>query len=682
MNSRILKLWDEHPLALIAEIAVFAAFLLSLYMVANIEGIASGWAMLPHILCSTVVVVLVARHRLLKRPAMYRSSFDLTVAVLFLYFIANVYYSEIRSVSWQTAALYLDGFAAYLMGRMMFYHRVRGFALVLVAGLGLAWLGMTMNAHQARQQESALHKQATELLQAPPAGMTPDDARAASDMLFEQAEQQDRVALHYGPIRNAYFLFLAFWVLSLPFLWLEKPTRLAFVVYSAGMFGLYAFYALGRMAWAFSGGESSEDIIERNDRFESLRTAVHIIKSYPVMGSGLGTFPEIFDAYRLTPTARFDTGFNSYVYGAVETGMLGVLILVYFLVRFPVHVLRRWKMFPNPRLRLAVTVHLIFLILFAVQAAHDSDLFNPAVWFPFWAIIGTFVSLVMVRDPIRVFESLLPQGRTLDPQAIHRRNMYAGSTGRFGRTPLAKLPRPKLSIFRRLGVTQFLITGAFTAVFLAVTALQLAPYLAQRLATPPAGAKDAKATIAQRKELLASEEYGKSLVSAIRVFPLDSRVWSARAAHFDARVTDPLEIYDYSDRIEDSYKKAIARNPYRPELYEKLYFLYREVNRQGDALDIIKEGVQTNPQQLLLRLLLVQELERVGNYPLATYHVKLALHNIAPDRSELYLRLAELYEIQGLVDDAKLYYLYAKQVVNDNAATEARLKRLATNLGL
>ncbi len=681
MNSRILKLWREHPFALLTEIAIFVAFAVSLYVIANLETIVSAWAMLPHILCNGVLVTLIARHRLLRRPAMYWNHFDFFVALIFLYFIANVYYSEVRAISWQTSALYLDSLAAYLMGRMLFYHRVRSYALVLTAALLISWLGLYANSHQARELEKSFHAQATQLESSPPAGMDADEAQRAADALYQKAEYQDGVAIRYEPIKRAYLLLMIFWVLSLPFLWLERPSRLAFLIYTGGIVGLYVFYALGRLAWALGGEEVVGEVVTRNAKFESLRTAMRIFKSYPVTGGGLGTFPALFDAYRLTPAAPYGTGFNAFVYAAVETGVIGVLLLLYLVLRLPLHVARRWKLFPNPRLRLAVTVHLIFFILFAIQGFHDADIFHPAVWFPVWAITGAFISLVMVRDPIRVFDSLLPAGRASDPQVAHRRVIYSTGAGWFGRTPLAKLPRPKISIFRRLGLTQLTFTIFLTALLLAITALEFAPYLGRHFATLHEADRP-DLTSEQRKQALASQEYGEDLQRAIRVYPLDSHTWSNLATHYEARIGEPLEIYQYSDRIEAAYKQAMELNPYRPDLYEKLYFLYRDINRQGDALDIMKEGVQTNPNQLILRLLLIRELERLGNYPLATYHVKQALFTIAPDETELYLRLAELYEIQGQYTDAKLYYLYAKQVVPATPATTSRLQRLEERLGM
>lgn len=681
MNSRIARLWQTHPFALLTEISLFLAFALSIYVMATLETVVSAWAMVPNVLGALIVATLVARHRLLGRPAMYWSHLDGVVVLLFLYFLANIYYSEIRAVSWQTAALYLNSLAAYFLGRLMFYHRVRAYVLVLTGALVVSWFGLYTSSYRAKKMEQSYRAKAQEMIDVPPILLDKAEVARQTDELFSKADYQAGLIQRYQPVSRVYLLFICFWGLSLVFLWLEKPTRLAFLVYGGGIAGLYVFYAIGRLAWALGGDNSAEEVLLRTAKFESLRTAVRIFQSYPIMGSGLGTFPSLFDAYRLTTMAKYGTGFSAYLYCAVETGLVGVLPLLYFFLRLPLHTMRRWKLFPNRRLRFAIWVHLLFFGLFALQGFFDADLFQPAVWFPAWACIGTFVSLVLVRDPVRVFELLLPAPRTRDPQAANRRVILPGSGSGFGRTPLAKLPRARASILKRLGISQFIATSVLATLVVAFCALEAVPYVARKLTTP-AGADNPETTAEQLKKELASQEFARNLNIALKIFPLDSNIWSALASHFEASIAEPLEIYKYSDRIESAYTEAIAHNPYRPELYEKLYFLYRDINRQGDALDIITKGVETNPNQLILRLLLVRELERLGNYPLATWHIKQALFSVAPHETELYLRLAELYEIQGLYDDAKLYYLYARQIVPPSAQTSQRLDRLKGHLGM
>jgi tetratricopeptide (TPR) repeat protein len=227
-----------------------------------------------------------------------------------------------------------------------------------------------------------------------------------------------------------------------------------------------------------------------------------------------------------------------------------------------------------------------------------------------------------------------------------------------------------MNFLRRYHISHVFITMILTVVVVAFTALEVAPYVANRFSRLHEG------------EAESSLDYGKRLQTASRIFPLDSMIWSKIGDHYSACIKEPLQIYQYADRIEPAYQKAIFYNPYRPTLYEQLYFLYRDINRSVDALQIMKSGVEANPNHLVLRLLLVRELEKIGSLALATYHVKAALFRIAPDKTELYLRLAELYELQGIPEEAKLYYQYARQVVPDSTQTRTRLQRLQQRLSL
>lgn len=665
MNSRIFKLWQEHRIALLAEIGLFLAFALSLIFLATLKTADSAGAVVPHILCNLAGIVLLVRSRMLGRPVMFWSHFDLVIVFLFLYFVGNIYYSEIRGVSWRHAALYLDCLMAYFIGRMLFYHRLRGFAVLLTVGLLLAWGNIYVAEHGTRKQEIAYRAEVKTLTESE----SPD--RKKIDELILEADQQKVIADNLRPVRQVYLLFAVFWGISIVFLWLEKPSYFAFLFYGGVIAGLYIFYLLGYFSWFFYGTNTATFVEQNSARVESLNTAFRVIKSYPVVGSGLGTYSYLADAYRLTPYGNLQNGFSAYIYLTVETGIVGVMVFLYLLIRFPLHTLRRWQMFFHPRLRFAIVVHLIFIILFAFQSFFDNRFYGPAVWFPFWAVMGSLMSLVMVRDPIRIFDALLPEGRGMaTEEQKFRAGRFTSFGSTFGRTPFARLPRPKLSVLKRLGFGHILFTGIVTVGVIALTALEIAPYAAANIAKLP---QDGDAS---------ADGYGERLAMALKVFPLDSEIYGKIADHYDAKIQKQgaLEIYQYSDAIQSALTKAISLNPYKPIYYEKLYFLYGYINRSSDALEVLQKGVQNNPNNLAIRLLLARELESVGDYLVATHHIKEIVHRIAPETTELYLRLAELYELQGMDNEAKSYYLQARQTVPDTPATRSRLERLGKNL--
>lgn len=65
------------------------------------------------------------------------------------------------------------------------------------------------------------------------------------------------------------------------------------------------------------------------------KDSIDVIKDYPILGSGLGTFKEIYPAYKtleLAVTVNFTH--NDYLQLAVETGLIGISILIVALILF------------------------------------------------------------------------------------------------------------------------------------------------------------------------------------------------------------------------------------------------------------------------------------------------------------------------------------------------------------
>lgn len=607
---------ERHPVAVFVETAIFVAYFAAFLFMARLESSASTWSMLPHLLVNASLLVLVVKRVREGRPPLYWGHFDLMVGVLFLYIAANVYYSEVRGVSWREAALYLDAFGAYLLGRMLFFRRIRLFMVGTLVMLAVAFV----SAHF--------------MLGPPPPGTEPP-----SELLVARLEGLQGFALVFG----------AFIALSLPFLWLRKPANLVFLLYTALALGLYALFMLQYLGWLFEPGDTAAAVEMRHARHLSLETVWNIVRAYPLAGGGVGTFPILFSAFKPSPAAPFSANFTSYIYVLVELGVIGLLHLLYVQVRVPLYIVRRWRLFPNRQLRMAVVVFFAMALMVLVHGLVDPGMFAPAVWLVVWAAMGILMSLVMVRDPVRIFEM---------PFDVRR---PAPSSG-------AGAEAPRHGVTRHLGNTA-LVAGA--ALLLgALTLLEAAPYHAERLSRLKPG------------EELASEAHGRRLERAVRVFPLLPELWIRMANHYQAVATDPLAMIPYLPRIEQAYQRAVALNPYVTRSYSLLYDLHIRTNDSAKAQETLKRGVRNNPNDLILRLMLVRELERAGSLDLAIWHVRQALFRIAPDRTELLIRLAELYELRGMNEQAIRYYQYARQVVPNTPQVEGRMRRLRENLGI
>lgn len=647
MKTLLDKIAREHPLAFAAEALMFVMFFGAFLFMATLRSSASTWSMIPHALINAGMLALVARHYLQGRPHLYWGHFDFVVAFLFLWLVVNIHFSEIRAVSWRSSALYLDSFGAYLFGRLLFYQRLRMYAIALPATLALVWLGAGDLLEQARRQEEV------------------------SFLLVDRMEGLRRICLLAG----------GFWLLSIPFISARRPSNLLFLLYVALVVGAYALVLGGvyGIGWLLESGITEANVTARHERLQNLETAWRIIRNYPLTGSGLGTFPYLFDAYRESLAVPYLASFSSYLYCLVEAGLVAVALVLYLLVRLPLHAVRRWVLFPNRRLRMAVVVFMSFVVLSSVHGIIDAAAFTPAAWFLFWSGFGVLVSLVVIRDPVQIFETAFAwrgavvSGVTRAPEREFR--PLPGSA--FARTALGTLRRRKIiprekKVRRPAGPLRKVLPVALVALLvIGLTVAESLPYLAARMARVRPG------------ETVASDTYLERLERSAELFPFSSDVWAQIGETLRQRASTPLEILrlGYAQRIETSYLRAISANPYRPQYYWDLYQLYRDTNNPYSALETMKLAVRNNPNDLRSRLLLVRELEREGSLALASYHVKQAVTRIAPDQVELYLRLAELYEQRGMRDKARRWLQYARQVVPDTPEAQARLKWLTDRLG-
>jgi tetratricopeptide (TPR) repeat protein len=208
------------------------------------------------------------------------------------------------------------------------------------------------------------------------------------------------------------------------------------------------------------------------------------------------------------------------------------------------------------------------------------------------------------------------------------------------------------------------------AALAALTVAQAVPYYAERLSRSMPG------------EPAGSPALGARLERSVRVFPLLAEPWAKLGTNHRQRSADPLQGLTTMPKVEQAYLRAIDLNPYVAKYYSQLRDVYAEMNETAKGLDTLTRGVRNNPNDLILRLLLVRELERNGRLALATYHVKQAVMRVDPRQVELYIRLAELYELRGMRDQALRYYQYARQVVPDTPQSAGRFRRLAERLGM
>lgn len=573
-----------------------------------------------HLALASAVIAAVVAHNLLGRRPLYWSHFDFLVAVFVGFVLATLHYSEARSVTATALTWVIDGGWAYLLGRYIFFRRLRLFNLVVLA----VCLGVWLFAEILLARVGAPTKEGAEDLYAP-------------------LKSMQGLAWSVGVVL----------LLAQPFFLLRKPANIVFVIWSAALlFGISVWFVQELVAVLDAYRLGKWDILGYS-QIVMLLTAKRLLWAYPIVGSGTGTWPWLASAFRPIGYVELPYVVPAVLRMPCEWGITGAMLFLVAWLRVPWFALRCWALFPNRRLRMSVLVFLSLMLLGFGRLIIADDFAQPWGWVLWWAIAGTFISLVSVRDPLRIFYESVDVASEPEHERL-------------------SVSHQKKALRRQQSLRAYLLrvgtaAGAVTAVFF----LQALPHRA--------------AALAQRrsKEPLSSPEYGQRLERAVRMFPYFAEGWAKLAQFYQERSAgDSLALLGLAPRIELAYRNAIQANPYEPNYYEQLAFFYQDTNASPKVLETLRAAVANNPNHFVVRLLLVRELERTQSYALATWHLRQALFRIAPQQSELLIRLAELYDLRGMRPDAVRACQYAFQGLSPGASALLRLKRVAERLGI
>jgi len=626
-RSNNVNRWRETLFVLVLDIAATLALGGALILHAFSRNPLGLEPLFAHALMAVAFVVAVVAHNMLGPRPLYWSHFDFLVAVVFLYNFLTLYYSEARGPTATALTWVVDGGWAYLLGRYLFFRRLRLFNLMALA----LCFGLWFVAEVSISRASA-------------------------------AKEQDEVLLGaLGVMQGLAWSVGVVLLFAQPFFLLRKPANVVFVIWSAALlFGISLWlvqqliqtidaYRLGHLQ-----GLTFAHVV-------LLRTAQRLFFAYPVVGCGTGAWPWLANAFRPIGYVDLPPVVPSAVRMTCEWGAVGIFLFAAAWLRVPWFALRRWALFPNRRLRMSVLIFLSLMLLGFGRLFVADDFAQPWGWLLWWTICGTFVSLVSVRDPLRIFYQSIDLATAPDHMRVDQPSSLKAATG-------SSRPRPSTP---KITFGQMLRVTAAAVVALAIFLVQLLPHRANWLAQRSSG------------ETLSSVDYGRRLERAVMIFPYSAENWAKLAQHYQERASgDSLALVGLAPRIELAYQRAIQANPYEPNYYEQLAFFYQDTNAPTKVLDTLRAAVANNPNHFVTRLLLVRELERTQSYALATWHLRQALLRIAPQQSELFVRLAELYDLRGMRMDAIRACQYAAQGLPGGASALLRLKRLAERLGI
>jgi len=134
----------------------------------------------------------------------------------------------------------------------------------------------------------------------------------------------------------------------------------------------------------FASWDSLEDRFEALDtghvgRLNVWKDSLGIVKDFPLLGSGLGTFDPVFRRYQTTETrAIYDHAHNDYVELLTDTGSLGLVLAVTAAAVFLIALYRRWRRWRGMYAKCIGAGGLSSCCVMGVHSVTDFNLHIPA----------------------------------------------------------------------------------------------------------------------------------------------------------------------------------------------------------------------------------------------------------------------------------------------------------------
>ena len=142
------------------------------------------------------------------------------------------------------------------------------------------------------------------------------------------------------------------------------------------LLGITLFFAVIMATWSQIEGRFEEANIHRIDVWKD---TVHIVRDFPVFGTGLGTFNNIYPHYQTKyPQFLFDHAHNDYIEILTDTGFVGFIIVAGIVITFFSTVIRRWRIRHNTFAQCIGIGVISSCVAIAVHSFMDFNLHIPA----------------------------------------------------------------------------------------------------------------------------------------------------------------------------------------------------------------------------------------------------------------------------------------------------------------
>jgi len=130
------------------------------------------------------------------------------------------------------------------------------------------------------------------------------------------------------------------------------------------------------------------------------RNTLEMIKDYPILGSGPGTFNILYPKYRDPRLRTFmNATHNDYLQYAEEMGLFGIGSFILLLVLFFKKNLNLIKNLPDKYLQVLTIGFLVSISAIAIHGLVDFNLQIPANALLFWIILALSSSIGIITKP-------------------------------------------------------------------------------------------------------------------------------------------------------------------------------------------------------------------------------------------------------------------------------------------
>lgn len=583
---------------LLYTIAVFILLAISFYQLRGLVEFNVYNNTLPHILIASAFILVLIVNNLFSSLPFIGNKHDTRVLVVFALLCLNIYYSEMRGLSWQIVAYFFDAICLYYIARLFLCHHLKFFFLFITTFFFLSYIYPYAYSSESSSPFSV-----------------------------------------YGSTKSFMGLFFLYSLLSCVFIFWRRITAVhvfLFVMVFLFAFSL-VFYRVFSPYFSYLFNTDSYSLVQQS--VKSFETSLFIFKDFPLFGSGLGTYPFAYEAYRSGPPLSLAYVQSSLLVALADLGAIGLLTFLWMALLLLKSSFDVGHKIQHSGIRIWICVFSFAEVIWLCFFLLSPHTLHPITWLMFFTFHGVLASLVSDIEYSR---------KAIDGAPI----------------------TSQLTSNYYLSFTNSVKLGLSISLILAGIVLSCTPSLTYRAIDKISSEKTTVDTV-------------KEMVRINARFPFCAEAWDLYAKQLDYLQKYKLtNTKDALSRIKESLTHAKSLSPYTPAYYTRLAQTYNFEQKKPQVLETLSQGVANNPNDSTLRLLFARELALNGNNLGAIDAAKAALFGYYRGKADLHMIVSEYMIRNSATPAASRYLQYSLQHMPDPNINKDKLYNLGSQVGI